>query len=848
MNLVELITQAEPLLQSGQNEPVVALYRAWLAENPGDPQTHFALYNLGVVLLNMQELTGARQAFEESIRLQPDFYAPYINLGNILERLEGPTAAANCWRTLTDRLPMVTGENIGYKTAAFKQIARVLNMAEAEAVLRQSLEIDPYQHEVIEHWINWRQVQCIWPVIVPFERCDRTHLMKGFAPLSLGVYTDDPLFQLANAAMYHRSEIGQPRPVYLDAHAALKRAPSARPRIGYLSSDLRIHAIGYLMAEIFELHDRHKVEIFVYAMGIQTDDAIKQRIQGAVEHWCDLHHLTDVQAAERIQADEIEILVDVNGYTHSARTKMLAMRPAPVIVNWLGYPGTMGSPYHHYLISDGFIIPPELEFCYSEKVLRLPCYQPNDRKRWVVEHRPDRSEAGLPEGVMVYGCFNGVKKITAVTWELWMRVLERVPASILWLLYENDSARDRLVAMAAQRGIAPERILFAPRKPNQEHMARYPLVDLMLDTTPYGAHTTASDALWMGVPILTMAGLSFAARVCGSLVRAAGLSELICSTPDEFVARAVELGTNRSLLESYRARLRANRDTCELFNTPLLVERLEDLYFEMHRSFREDRLPRPDLANLEVYQEVGIELDTHGVWFGSVERLAFAYLEKLAARDRLAMLPEDARLWSDVMRARFASPPEPIWLDAVGTLRQAGRVSPTVPQPQAVGALAPAPMAAPPSEPSRLDAVCALDAANDLDGLIAQVTGDMNNPTAWMLVTAQALAMGRVRVAYVIGMLLANAGYGHVVISVALGMGGVVFHNPMEEARGSQDLVAQMDALSEEQRHTLVVQVIDPVLEAMRGLGGEAVERFKMVLNQAKDNMGSIQPHPAWNV
>ncbi|MBF0627365.1 MAG: tetratricopeptide repeat protein [Magnetococcales bacterium] len=787
MGLIDLFGQAELLNQSGQTDQAVALYRAWLASHAGDPQCHFALYNLGVVLLNANDPAGARQAFEEGIRLQPDFYPAYINLGNAMERLGSSSDAAACWHALVDRLPMVTGENVGFKASALKQIARVSGLAESEEALRQSLEIFPRQREVLEHWINSRQTQCVWPVIVPFGSCDVTHLKQGFAPLSLGVFTDDPVWQMANAARYHRSEVGLPQPLSPDSHAALRRDPPLRPRIGYLSSDLRIHAIGYLMAEIFELHDRNKVEIFVYAVGPQLDDPLKRRIQGAVEHWCDAHTLGDVELAERIVADRIEILVDVNGYTHSARTKMLAMRPAPVIVNWLGYPGTMGSPYHNYLIADDFIVPEELEFCYTERVMRLPCYQPNDRKRLVEIHRPGRDEAGLPQGVMVYGCFNGAKKITPFTFELWMRVLEQVPASVLWLLHESAEARDRLMATAAQRGIAPERLIFAERKLNHEHMARYPLVDLMLDSTPYGAHTTASDALWMGVPILTMAGLSFPSRVCASLVRAAGIGELICATPDEFVARAVALGTNRPLLESFRERLRTGRDRCVLFDTPLLVARLEELYFQMRADFHQDRVPRPDLTNLELYQEIAIELDTDGVWFGSVERLTAAYMEKLIARDRLMLLTEDNRLWSRAARERHALRSRPL-----------------------------------------LEQLLELDAADDLEGLIAYAGRSGRDVNEQIVAVSQGIAQSRIRPAFVVAMMLANMGHAHPAISVALCLGGVMFRNPAEEERGVQPLAAQLAALPAEMRAEFVRAVVDPAIAFLRGEGVRKTDPWRV--------------------
>ncbi|MBF0342077.1 MAG: hypothetical protein HQL95_14110 [Magnetococcales bacterium] len=773
MGVPELFGQAEALQRAGQGGQAIALYQTWLMANDAHPLAHAVYYNLGVVFLETQDPARARSAFETTLQRQAEFYPAYINLGNALERLGLTADAAACWQLLADRLAVITRENLGYRTSALKQVARVRSMDEAENALRSGLELDPQQNEVITHWVSWRQGMCKWPVVAPFGPCDKRRLLQGLAPLSMAVHTDDPLLQLANAAMHHRAEIGQPQPVYLERHRRLSLLPPARPRIGYLTSDLRIHAIGFLMAELFECHDRSRVEIFVYALNPPAHDALKQRIHGAVEHWRDLHALTDEMAAEQIMADGIEILVDVNGYTNSARTRMLAMRPAPVIVNWLGYPGTMGSPYHHYLIADAFIIPEELEFCYSEEVVRLPCYQPNDRQRQVLGRHPERKEVGLPEGVVVYGCFNGAKKITPTTWELWMRILEQVPDSVLWLLQESENSRDRLLERAQTRGLAG-RVIFAPHRPNAEHMARYPLVDLMLDSTPYGAHTTASDALWMGVPILTWAGLSFAARVCGSLVKAAGLDELVCNSAEEYVARAVELGLNPGLLAGYRARLSAGRDRCVLFDTPLLASSLEQLYFGMREDFLADRLPRPDLTSLEIYQEIGIELDGDGVWFGSVERLATAYLERLAARDRLERLPGDARLWSVEMRARYR-----------------------------------------PEIPSLARQLVALDQAEDVAGVLNSLQQPGLDPMEMLAAMGPAMDAGRVRVVYILAMLLANNGMGHAVISIGLCVGGALFGNPTELTRGMEGVVAQVAALSGAERASLGERFIRPAIHML---------------------------------
>ncbi|MBF0128082.1 MAG: hypothetical protein HQM02_12845, partial [Magnetococcales bacterium] len=768
---VDVIGDADLLMSSGRMEQAVALYRTWLDDNPDHPQRHFICYNYAVVLLNMGDLSGSRHFFEEAIRVNPDFLPPYINLGNVLERLVSPLAAAECWQQLVNRLPELNAENIDFKTSALKQIARVLGMAEAEEALRQSLEIDPHQHDVREHWINWRQLQCKWPVMVPFGKLTKAHLMKGFAPLSLAVYTDDPLLQLSNACMYHQSEVGQPQPTFLETHGALRDHPARRPRIGYLSSDLRVHAIGFLMVELFELHNRERVEIFLYSTGPQFDDHINRRIRDAAEHWRDISGLSDEDAARQMVADGIEILIDINGYTNSARTRMLAMRPAPVIVNWLGYPGTMGSPYHNYIIADDFIIPPGHEIFYSEAVLRLPCYQPNDRKRFVAPHRPTRQEVGLPEEAMVYCCFNGVKKITAFTWHLWIRILQQAPGSVLWLLFEVDAARDHLLAIAAQHGIAPERVIFAPRQLNHEHMARYPLVDLMLDSSPYGAHTTASDALWMGVPILTMAGVAFPSRVCGSLVRSAGLPELICTTADAYVARAVELGRNREVLAGYRQRLLAQRDHCVLFDTPALAAHLEELFFRMRDALQQGELPRPDLSNLEIYQEIGIALDNEGNWFTTLDNLAKQYTDRLIEQDRLCFIRDDQRLWSSEARRRHAERKQVF----VNTLLH-------------------------------------LDDAGELEPFLQFVQGKHHDPREMLQALTVALEGRRQRAAYILAMLLANSGYRDHRISLALCLGGLRFNNPQEVARGLEEMSAQMTALPPATRRALYQELLAPDL------------------------------------
>jgi predicted O-linked N-acetylglucosamine transferase (SPINDLY family) len=477
-------------------------------------------------------------------------------------------------------------------------------------------------------------------------------LIEGLSPLSIAALTDDPLLQLALAHHYNREDVGDP-PVEIAPRAPVTQ--SSRLRIGYLSSDLREHAVGYLLSEVFALHSRERVETFAYYCGPEAKDPLHQHFKSTADHFTSISNLDDAAAASQMAKDGVQILVDLNGYTREARLKLVARRPAPVVVNWLGFPGTMASPYHHYVIADEFIIPPAYEQYYSEKVLRLPCYQPSLRARTLAQHAPTRNEVGLPEDATVFCCFNGVHKIHPFTFERWPAILARVPGSVLWLLSSNEATNERLRAYAAERGIAKERIVYAQKLANPFHLARYSLADLFLDTTPYGAHTTASDALWTGVPVLTYAGRSFAARVCGSLVRAAGLPELVCESAENYVESAVRYGNDRTLLEPLRARLQANRDTCTLFDMPSLVRNLEGLYAEMWSAHERGTLPEPKLENLDVYLEVGVQQAPDALDLQTLSDAAYTELWTTRLRKRHAHRPvaADARLVSETVRASW---------------------------------------------------------------------------------------------------------------------------------------------------------------------------------------------------
>lgn len=649
LGLHELIAAAQAAANAGQPDQARQLYQVWIAMNGENPLVFIAHFNCSTLQTQLGDATGAEASLRAALTRNPDFAPAHVNLGSALERRGVAAEAVEQWKVGLERLSAVTGDATDYKITLLKQISRVMSDNQqhegAEAALGQALDLNPMQRDVLEQYAAARLAQCKWPNADVPPKVGRKNYLTNFHPLSACAYADDPLFQLGLADRYVQALTEGELSTASDRRTAPIQS-GRRLRIGYLSSDLRMHAVGYLMANLFEAHDRSAVEIFVYYCGIPSDDEIHHRIKGDAEHWTDIRSLSDDEAAAIIANDGIDILVDVNGHTREARLGVFARRPAPIIVNWLGYPGTMGSAFHHYIVGDENVIPTDHEQYYSERVLRLPCYQPNDRKRVVHPQTPSRAEAGLPDDAFVFCCFNAAHKITRFSFERWMDIMRQTPSSVLWLLDYNGETNNRIRAAAAERGIAAERIFFAPKILNARHLARYPLADLFLDTIPYGAHTTASDALWMGVPVLTLPGRSFASRVCSSLVRSAGAPELICETPEQFVSRAVQLATtDRLSLASIRGRIIAGRDTCTLFDIHNLAQKLEGLYGQMASEYAAGQLPQPNLANLSAYLDIGARFDHDAAEIGLMADYHTHYRAELAKLDARRPLIADGRLW-----------------------------------------------------------------------------------------------------------------------------------------------------------------------------------------------------------
>ncbi|MFP8781109.1 UDP-N-acetylglucosamine-peptide N-acetylglucosaminyltransferase [Hydrogenophaga sp. RWCD_12] len=364
------------------------------------------------------------------------------------------------------------------------------------------------------------------------------------------------------------------------AAAPVKRAIRGPLRLGYLSNDFQQHATARLMVEMLEAHDRDRFECHAYSYGADDGLGMRQRLQASVAHFHDITALDDVQAARAIHADGIDILVDLKGYTAGTRTSLLTYRPAPVQVSFLGYPGTLGGSFCDYLVSDRFITPAHAAADYSEALACMPhSYQPHGRHADIGE-RPTRASQGLPDKALVLCCFNQAYKFTPEVFDIWCRLLDAAPGSVLWLL-QDERAEGNLRREALQRGVSPQRLVFAKSLPQATHLARLPLADLVLDTLPYNAHTTASDALWAGVPVLTCAGDTFASRVAGSLLHAVGLPALVTDSLDAYLALGLALVSEPQRLDALRAQLAAQRLTAPLFDVQGYTRSLEALYLGM---------------------------------------------------------------------------------------------------------------------------------------------------------------------------------------------------------------------------------------------------------------------------
>lgn len=575
MDIMALLSTGESLTPAEQ----IDLYEVWLAHND-TPINYAAYFNLAVVLDQQKLHEKAEQAYRDSIAVHPDFLQGQFNLGALFERQNRIEDALNQWRSIIANYEYtaISDEDKKIYILALNSLGRVLEterqFKESEQMLKQSLLLSPDQPKVISHWVHLRQKQCEWPVYEPIIGVSKAAMIAGTSALAMLSASNNPQEQLENSQSFVKEKVDLNLPNLVENQAPYQHK---KWRIGYLSSDFRTHAVSLLTVELFELHNRDKFEIYGFCFTPPDDSALRERVVNAMDHFISVYDMSDEEAAKCIHAHEIDLLVDLQGLTSGVRPNILAYRPAPVQVTYLGFPGTTALPNIDYVIGDEFLIPPELVPYFSETPLYMPhVFQVSDRKR-PVGVKPTRESCNLPDDAFVFCSFNNNYKITEDMFACWMRILKRVPESVLWLLADNEWAHDNMVKSALAHGIEKERLIFASRVTPADYLARYRVADVFLDCTPFNGGTTANDALFMGLPILTLSGKTFASRMAGSLLHSLGLNELITYTFEDYEEKAVELAEDRAHVSNLRLSIEARHSTCHLFDMPKQVRDIENL-------------------------------------------------------------------------------------------------------------------------------------------------------------------------------------------------------------------------------------------------------------------------------
>ncbi|MCA3313155.1 MAG: tetratricopeptide repeat protein [Roseomonas sp.] len=560
------------LALSGENrhEEAIAALDAAIALNPRDAD---ALIGKGVALKALRRLPEAIETYRRTIEVAPRAANAHLNLGNALALLNRHEEALACYERVLALDPN-SAEALNSEGNSLNALNR---QTEAVGRFEKAVALDPGITEALSSLVYTKQRRWDWAGLPEqrqflLERVRaRQYVANPFA--LLGVCDDPELHQIA-ARAYTRETL--PRPPIAEPAPATQLD---RLRIGYFSADLHNHATMHLLAGVLECHDRDAFEIHAFSYGPEIEDTMRARARATVDHFHDCARLSDGAIIATARKAGIDIAVDLKGYTQDARLAPFAARLAPVQVSYLGYPGTVGADFLDYILADATVLPMDQQRFYDEKIIHLPdSYQANDDRRVIAPDTPSRAEAGLPADGFVYCCFNNAYKITPEIFASWMRIMAAVPGSVLWLLANDADSIARLRGAAEAQGVDATRLVFGASLPSARHLARHRIADLFLDTLPYNAHTTASDALWAGLPVLTQLGQAFAGRVAASLLKAVGLPEMITHDAAAYEALAIAIGRDPARAAALKAKLVAAIPTAPLFNTPRSTRHLEGAY------------------------------------------------------------------------------------------------------------------------------------------------------------------------------------------------------------------------------------------------------------------------------
>ena len=545
-----------------------------------------AYYNMGIALKDKGELDAAIDSHKQAIKIKPDHAGAYYNMGNVLNEKGELDAAIDSYKQAIKIKP-------DYAEAYYNMGIALINKGEMDAAVdsyEKAIKIKP-DYELAHSGKLYRQAHvCDWSGI---ERGREVIPKLGISaqyinPFEILPLEDAPERHRLRSEVFAKNEFKQ-KPLPLASRSTQK---PKRLRIGYFSSDFKEHPVAYLMAKVIETHDRNFFEVYGYSIGPAKDDKMRHRLIKGFDVFDDVQDMSDQDVALLARQDQIDIAIDLNGYTKHSRSGVFAYRAAPMQINYLGYPGTMGANFIDYIIADPILIPSDSQKHYNEKIIQLPnSYMPTDNTRIFSERELTRLEMGLPEQGFVFCCFNNNYKISPTEFDVWMRLLLKVEGSVLWLRKSNKWSEGNFCKEAKSRGVDPSRLIFADRVPMDEHLARHRLADLFLDTFAFNAHTTATEALWAGLPVVTKLGQGFAARVAGSLLTAIELPELITETEMEYEALILDLATNPQRLAAIKQKLAANRLSKPLFNTELFTKHLEDGYQRAYGQYFDGKEP-----------------------------------------------------------------------------------------------------------------------------------------------------------------------------------------------------------------------------------------------------------------
>ncbi len=576
--------------ERGRPARAMELFRAAVAVQPKHLD---ALRNFGGFLQTQGQTDAAIELYRRALALKPDF-AKALSALAIALRHKGEIDAAEA--ACREAIRVNPRQTVAHMTLAGLLKDRGC-IAEAIASYRRALESDPHQARARALLFHLLRQICAWEELGSLEAAMDRETEAALAagrcpgePVFIAITRRmDPAFALAVAAGWSADIARRCPPL-----PPTKPAAGGRIRLGYLSADLHDHATGHLIRGLFARHDRTAFEVHAYSYGPDDGSFYRRSLVESCDRFVDVAGLDHGAAAERIRADGVEILIDLKGHTQGSRLEIAALRPAPVQVAWLGFPGSLGAGFIDYAIVDEVVAPPEQARFFNERLVHLPdCYQVTDDAQPIAAARPSRFEAGLADGVPVFASFNQSYKIEPEIFAAWMRILAAVPGALLWLLAGNPELEQNLRAAAGRAGIAPDRLRFAARLPKDRHLARLGLADLSLDTRIYNGHTTTTDSLWAGVPVLTLLGGHFASRVSASLLGAIGLAELVAPDLAAYERMAIALAREPKRLAAIRARLGANRSTTPLFDTGRFVRGLERAYARMSALSRAGRPPEP---------------------------------------------------------------------------------------------------------------------------------------------------------------------------------------------------------------------------------------------------------------